>query len=122
MGFNTMDKNSSRAPEELFECALDLMRSGKYAPALRCLSERAQGVAGFLSASGPRPEESPALFFNLAICFIQAEDFQSALRELENSLKLIKKITPRRPSLPRLRWKRIKSCGPWKPVNSAFLP
>jgi hypothetical protein len=34
MGLNTAEPQSA---DDLFDCALDLMRSGKYAPALRCL-------------------------------------------------------------------------------------
>jgi tetratricopeptide (TPR) repeat protein len=92
MGFNITEPQSA---DDLFDCALDLMRSGKYAPALRCLLQISSGP-GFLSAPPPgpasrKPEESPALFYNLALCYIEAEDFQGALKELENSLKLIKK-------------------------------
>jgi tetratricopeptide (TPR) repeat protein len=84
VGFNAASEKASGSPETAYECALESMRSGRYAPALRCLSDLTK--------------ESPALFFNLALCFIQAEDFQSAQNALENSLKLIKKTKLGNPS------------------------
>jgi hypothetical protein len=59
MGFNAASEKDSRSPETAFECALELMRSGRYAPAFRCLSalSAAAGAAaesaGFLPASSP---------------------------------------------------------------------
>ncbi|MDR1388829.1 MAG: tetratricopeptide repeat protein [Treponema sp.] len=83
MGFYEDKKTDSDAPD-LFESAVRAMEAGRFAEALLCL------------LAAENENETPARRFNLALCYMKAGDYQSAVSHLEKALSLIKKTPPSR--------------------------
>jgi tetratricopeptide (TPR) repeat protein len=71
----------------LFESALHSMDAGRFAEALLCLSNLTEKdpLRGGSAETGP---EMPAVYFNLALCYLKAGDYQAAVTALEKSLGL----------------------------------
>ncbi|MDR1507001.1 MAG: tetratricopeptide repeat protein [Treponema sp.] len=67
----------------LFESAVRNMEAGRFAEALLCLMALRE------------ENETPARRFNLALCYMKAEDYQTAVSHLEKALSLTKKASSR---------------------------
>jgi tetratricopeptide (TPR) repeat protein len=79
MDFYENKKTDFAAPPPLFESAVRSMEAGRFAEALLCL------------LALENKNETPAWYFNLAICYMKAGDCQTAVSHLEKALSLIKK-------------------------------
>jgi tetratricopeptide (TPR) repeat protein len=82
MGFYGDKKPDSAALPALLESAVRGMEAGRFAEALLCLLEA--------------EDETPERRFNLALCYMKAGDYQTAVNHLEKALLLIKKAPPRK--------------------------
>jgi tetratricopeptide (TPR) repeat protein len=78
--------NGGSAPPEGTDLAFRCLESGRFAEAF-----------GILSAEEPRDNSpgAPAIYFNRALCCLEAEDYPFAINSLEKALDSIKKAFPR---------------------------
>jgi tetratricopeptide (TPR) repeat protein len=90
-----MDMNDKN--KTLSGLALRCLEQGRFAEALAGLSalrNSAGGVSASIALPGGSANDSsaPALHFNLALCYIEAEDFPAAIASLEKSLETAKRL------------------------------